>query len=399
MSTNRRDFIKLGVAASTLLAAGVAPSIAAGSDAAAKKQSPIFDSVKIGSLMLKSRMFRAAMADRRYDVNGNPTPSLLGMYGEDAAGGVAMVITGGISVLKEDAPGTVFPSFSEASQIPLYRGATDSAHKNGAKICAQLVIVATPNGQFGVNNITREDIRRGVNAYAQTALFARDAGYDAIEFHYAHGYLGSQMWSHYVNKRTDEYGGSAENRARFAFEALEAVRKALGKDFPLIAKINSDEYSVVREGSSQEETNYYVQGLVDRGIDAVEISGNDWGNRFARHILSKEDQNYYSRAARNIAKSVNVPMILTGGIRNVEMMEEALKYNSKLVAFGMARTILCEPDLPNKWQQNTSYKPKCISCHWCLDDPEQMRGKYINTSDPVARMNYRATCAFNRTRA
>ena len=396
----RREFIKgtaIGAGAAAVAGSGLL-SACATTGGAHRGNSPIFQPTRIGSLTLKNKMIRAAMADRRYDANGNPTSNLPGMYGDEAAGGVAMTITGGISVLRDDATNTVFPAFTEASQVSAYRVATDAVHKNGGKLCAQIMIVGTAGGPFDVTRISREDIRRCVDGFARTTVLARDAGYDAVEFHFAHGYLGAQMWSHYRNTRTDEYGGSAENRARFAFEALEAVRRALGRDFPLIAKINSDEY-IVREGSSPEETNFYVQGLADRGIDAVEISGIGWNVRFAKDILSKEDQNFFARPARSIARSVNVPLILTGGIRNVEMAEEALKHNDKLVGFGMARTLLFEPDLPLKWQKDTNYTPQCISCQWCTEDPERTRVNYIATSDPVARMNFRATCVFNRNRA
>ena len=339
-----------------------------GTAAAHRGNSPIFQPTKIGSLTLKNKMFRAAMAENRNDANFSPAPTLLRLYEEDAAGGTAMIITGGISVLKDDYSGTVFAGFSEASQIPAYKAVADIVHRNGSKICAQIMMIASAaQSPFGVARISREDIRRSIDGFAQTAVLVRDAGYDAIEFHFAHGYLGAQFWAHYRNTRTDEYGGSAENRARYGFEVLEAVRRALGRDFPLTAKINATDHRV-REGSSQEETNYYVQGLADRGIDAVEISGMGTGIPITTDISSKEDQNYFSRDARNISKSVNVPLILTGGIRNVDMMEEALKFNDKIIGFGMARTILAEPDLPLKWQNDTNHEPKCISCNWCINN-------------------------------
>ena len=229
-----------------------------------------------------------------------------------------------------------------------------------------MMIGDRPDSPFGVARITREDIRRSIDAFAQAAVWLRDAGYDAVEFHFAHGYLGAQFWAHYRNTRTDEYGGSAENRARYPFEIVEATRRAVGRGFPLLAKINANEHNV-RPGSTQAETNFFAQGLVDRGIDVIEISGTGMGGFPVRpNILSREDHNYLSWDARNLARSVNVPMILTGAVRSVDLMEEALRHNDKLVGFGMARTILAEPDLPLKWQQDTNYTPKCISCNWCF---------------------------------
>ena len=373
MSISRREFIKkAGVATTSLAAASIIPAVAltgcattgtAGWVPPHRADSPIFQPTRIGSLELKNKMVRAAMAELRFTGDlGSPTPDLLRMWGEDAAGGIGMVMTGGISVLREDHIGTIFGGFTDASQIPVYREAADIVHRNGSKICAQIMMVGE-NTPFTVANITRDDISRAVNGFAQTVVMLRDAGFDAINFHFAHGYLLAHFWSHFINTRTDEYGGTAENRARFAFEVLEATRRAVGRDFPLTAKINGNEHTL-RPGSSQSETNFYVQGLADRGLDAIEVSGAGGAARL--DILSKEDQNYFSRDARMIARSVNIPIMLTGGIRNVMLMEEALRHNSNIVAFGMARTILAEPELPNIWRNNTNHNPRCIACNWCL---------------------------------
>ena len=363
---SRRDFIKgaatgaLAVAATGVLSACATPGAAG---RAARGQSPIFEPTKIGSLTLKNKIIRAAMAERRHDDNG-PTPALLSMLEEEAAGGAGMIVTGGIGVVREDHLDSIFPGLTEARQIPAYRRAAEVVHRNGSKICAQIMMVGDqPGSPFGVERITREDIRRSINGFAQTAVWLRDAGYDAVNFHFAHGYLLGNFWSHFRNTRTDEYGGSAENRARFAFEVLEATRRAVGRDFPLTAKINASEHRL-RPGSSQDETNFYVQGLVDRGIDAVETSNS--GGAAWTNIFSKEDHNYNSRDARAIARSVDVPLIIVGGIRSVFMMEEALRHNDKLVGFCMGRSLLAEPNLPNTWQRDPSYTPKCITCNWCL---------------------------------
>jgi len=393
MGTNRRDFIKyMGVATSSLLAAGVAPSIVVGSDAAAKKQSPIFDSIKIGSLTLKNRIIQSAMAKRRSNMDGSPNSDTMRVYNESAAGGAGMLITGLTYILKEDQFSPTAAGFYDDSQIPAYKEYTDGVHKNGSKICAQLVLNGS-KGSLGINyeaekrrmfapapyidpssglevkeGMTKEEIKYCIDAFAKAAVRSQEAGFDAVEFHFAHNYQIAKFFAPYFNTRTDEYGGSKiENRARFGFEILEAARKAVGKDFPLIAKMNGYEYLGRQGGNSQEEINYIAQGLTDRGIDALEISGGMMSTEdfIVRDILYKEEQSYFSRYARFIAKNVNVPLILTGGNRDVGVMEAVLEHNKNLVAFGMARTLLCEPDLPLKWQKDPSYTPKCISCNWC----------------------------------
>jgi 2,4-dienoyl-CoA reductase-like NADH-dependent reductase (Old Yellow Enzyme family) len=381
MAISRREFIKkAGVATGSLAAVSVIPSVAltgcastgagaaAGRAAGHRADSPIFEPARIGSLTIKNKMIRAAMAE---NLHGGPplctpTPDLIRMWGDEAAGGIGMVMTGGIGVIREDHSATNFAGFTDLSQMQVYREAADIVHRNGSTLCAQIMVLGTAGTPFAVNTISREDIRRCAAAFAQTVVWLRDAGFDAINYHFAHGYLGGQFWSHWRNARTDEYGGSAENRARFAFEVIEATRRAVGRNFPLTAKINANDHRIQHQGSSQDEVNFYVRGMVERGLDAVEISGTGPGYPIVGDILSKEDHNYFARDARNIARSVSVPMILTGGIRNVRMAEEALRHNSNIVALGMARTILAEPDLPNTWAQNTTHEPQCISCNWCV---------------------------------
>ena len=292
-----------------------------------------------------------------------------------------MVIVGSTRVLKEDIYGTdgsyiARGGFYDASQLPVYRQIAEIIQRNGAKACIQLslrsVFQSVP---------TVESLRRDVEAFANTAVLVRDAGFDAISFHFAHSYGVAQFLSHYGNTRTDQYGGSVENRARFAFEIVEAVDRAVGRNFPLTAKIDADDFRQ-RPGGSLEDTCYIVKGFGDRGIDAVEISGVQ--RRFlGNDITPKEDHNYFAKEARAIAKNVNVPLMLTGGARSIERMEETLGYNDKIMGFGMARTLLCEPNLPNIWQQDTTYVPKCISCDWCTQN------LYVND---------RAICILNQNR-
>lgn len=365
---SRREFIKkVGVTTGAVAAASVIP-LDGQAAVPQKGDSPIFQPTKIGSLTLKNKIFKAAMGERLGDPKNNfsPNPALIRMYGEDAAGGTAMVTTGMITLIREEQVGNR-SGFYGKNQIPEYKKATDHVHANGGKICAQLVIPGVADGRYSIGKISKDDIKLCVKTYAQGALWARDAGFDAVELLYAQ-YLLEQFFSPVLNIRKDEYSGKVENRTRFAFEILEAVRKALGKDFPLIVKVNANEHQI-REGSTQEDTNYYVQGLVDRGVDAVNITGT--GKPYypiMRDILSREDQNYFSRDARNITEKVKVPMILTSGIRNIDMMEEAIKYNKNIIGFGMARAINAEPDLANQWQKDLNHTPRCISCNWCRDN-------------------------------
>jgi 2,4-dienoyl-CoA reductase-like NADH-dependent reductase (Old Yellow Enzyme family) len=395
MTTDRRTFIKslsiAAVATPPLFASGAVPAIAADNAAVPGKNSlSIFDPVQIGTLTLKNRLMRSATSQLRSDSNGNPTPDLMRVYNELASGGASMIVTGLTYVMKEDQYAEHGSGFYDDSQLEKFRAAVDGVHSHGAKFCMQLAAIGTKSdykvnertiyspvvlkdpsyGTVAKKEMSKADIAHCVESFAQAAARAHKCGFDAVELHFAHNYLVSKFLVPYFNQRTDEYGGSVENRARFAFEIVVAVRQAVGKDFPVIAKIEGNDY-LGREGNSADDIAYIANGLVERGIDALEISG---GNSVTKYgpiipdILYEEDQTYFSRDARNLAKKVNVALILTGGNRNVSVMETALKHNKNLAAFGMSRTLLAEPDLPNKWRENPSSTPKCISCNWCIQN-------------------------------
>jgi len=410
MSLNRKAFIQgIGAAATAapLLASGAAaPAIAAVRTATAGKEKDkrsIFDPVKIGSLTLKSRLIRSATSQMRSEVNGSPTPDLVRVWRELASGGAAMIITGLTYVMREDQYAANGLGFCDDSQIEAYKDAVDTVHSKGAKFCLQISAVGSKSdykvnerkiyapvpltdpsyGTVVKEGMSEEDIRHCVQSFAQAAARAKKCGFDAVEVQTCHNYLLSKFLVPYFNTRTDEYGGGVENRARFAFEVVAAVREAVGRDFPVLAKMDGNDY-LGREGNTPDAIAYIAQGLHDRGADALDISGGNTVTKYGPQIpdiLYEEDQTYFSRDARNIAKKVDVPLILTGGNRTVSVMETALRHNKNLVAFGMARTLLSEPDLPNKWRKNASYTPRCISCNWCIQNYGKQKTQCVFRKD------------------
>lgn len=206
---------------------------------------------------------------------------------------------------------------------------------------------------------------------ADGALRAKMAGFDAIELHFCHNFMLSQFLTPYYNKRTDAYGGRIENRARLQFEILEAVRKSVGNEFPVFAKIHGRDY-LDKYGMTLEEGIFLARGLVKRGITAIEISGGNLVNGVDtmpwRDGLDGEpgEQTYFAPDARAYDKALDVPLILTGGNRRVEIREKELNMTPDVVAFGFCRTLLSEPDLPNKWKKDPTVRPRCISCNECI---------------------------------
>ena len=260
--------------------------------------------------------------------------------------------------------------------IPEFKKLVDLVHKNGANFFMQLVHIgmktltdadpvyapiAIPiqNNKKFTKPMTKEDILRIENDFANAALRAKKAGFDGVEIHGAHFFLVSEFISPMLNRRTDEYGGSIENRARFLLEIIEKIREKVGKDYIVGLKINSEDGM---EGGITEEGLIKTCQLAEAaGIDYIQISGMSW--------LSKRTKSpIYADISAKLAEKVKIPVMVTGGARNVDDLNEILN-KSKIQYIGIARPLICEYDLIKKWKENQTKKAKCVSCNSCLNKP------------------------------
>ncbi|MGL5901321.1 MAG: NADH:flavin oxidoreductase, partial [Cetobacterium sp.] len=223
----------------------------------------------------------------------------------------------------------------------------------------------------------KDEIKELVKAFADAARRVKASGFDGVEIHGGHGYLLSQFLSPYYNKRTDEYGGVIENRGRIIFEIFTAMREAVGNDFPIWIKLNSADYT--EEGGLTEEDSMYVaRKLSQLGIDAIEVTGgnesikdvgdNNLGAARTKVIVSKANESYFKNYAMELAETIDTPVILIGGNRHIDVMEEILN-SSKVEFFTMSRPLTCEPDLLNIWNSGDLKRPKCVSCNKCYFTP------------------------------
>lgn len=387
MNMTRRDVLKT-------IAAGTASAVllpGMGSLTAAPYQT-LFDPVQIGGLHIKNRIFKAATSYDMADELGRPSQRYIDVYEQTARGGAGLIVNDVTFVDFDDRPGHADLSIHDDSQIPAFSKVADVIRRQGAKSCMQIgwagsmtvskyrvgerevwgpSKVTHPLTRVTPKAISKAEIKHVVKTMADGALRAKKAGFDAVEVHYCHNFMLSQFLTPYYNKRTDEYGGIIENRARLHFEILEAVRKVVGNDYPVFAKIHGRDY-LDKYGMTLNEGIYLARGLVKRGITAIEISGGNLVNGFDtmpwRDGLEGEpdNQTYFAEDARAYDKALNVPLILTGGNRRVEIMEKELNMTPDVVAFGMCRTLLSEPDLPNQWKKDPTIRPQCISCNECI---------------------------------
>jgi 2,4-dienoyl-CoA reductase-like NADH-dependent reductase (Old Yellow Enzyme family) len=234
----------------------------------------------------------------------------------------------------------------------------ETVHEYNANIVLQLVYVGSyvmgdagnaaslaPSAIENLNakvmpeEITAEQIKSIQRKFAEAASRAKTAGYDGIEIHAAHGFLLSQFMTPYYNRRTDLYGGSAENRARMSLETCDGIREAVGGDFPIWIKLNVTDG--IKDGVTFDDVLCLCGELAQRNIQAVEISGA-WQN------LPQGATSYFKKEAEIIAAKCSAKVILTGGNVNFDEMKEILE-TTEVEYFGMARALMKSPDLINQF--------------------------------------------------
>ncbi|MFX0004588.1 MAG: NADH:flavin oxidoreductase [Promethearchaeota archaeon] len=352
---------------------------------------------KIGGIELKNRFVRSATGERIASEDGRVTDDLIQFYKVLAEGGVGLIITGVTYVLSN---GMSIPNqlaIDKDDLIPGLKSLTDAVHKYGenCKIAVQLhhsgrqsmvlenppapSVVIEPTFNVTPKEMTIMDIEDTVDAFAEAARRAKKADFDAIQLHAAHGYLLSQFLSPYTNKRTDRYGGSTENRIRIIEEIYKKTVDMVGKEFPILIKINVDDF--LEGGIKLDESMKIAKKFSQMGFAAIETSGCMWEvilrtkkelgwhpafNPEARtDINSKEKEAYHLPYAKEIKKVINVPLILVGGIRSLDVIEKILKEESADF-IGLCRPLIREPDLPNKWLKGIGKTTcECISCNGC----------------------------------
>jgi len=223
-----------------------------------------------------------------------------------------------------------------------------------------------------VTSLPRETVERIVEAFGKAAGRVQKAGYDGVQLHGGHGYLISQFISPAINQRTDKWGGSVENRARFPLEIYRSIRKYVGDDFPVGIKMNTRDYLV--DGLTLEQSSQTALLLAEEGFALIEISGGMGYMTELREVLRKrvgEKEYYFYEALPKFVetlKDTGVTLAICGGIRTPSVMEDLLDEGADIIS--MARPYLCEPDLPNRIKAGDSRPSKCVSaytlCNLCL---------------------------------
>lgn len=352
----------------------------------------MFEQSTINGMLLKNRFVRSATWEGMATDEGAVTPKLIETMANLARGGVGLIITSHAYVEPAGQAGPMQLGIYKDELIPGLRKMTKAVHDYGGKIVLQLahagryaakkltglnpVVVSELPGKT-YHEITAQEIQNLVTAFAAGARRAKEAGFDGVQIHSAHGYLLSQFLSPYFNQRKDEYGGNIKNRSRVHRQVYKAIRDAVGESYPVLIKLNCSDF--VDNGLTLDDSLQVGRMLADLGLDAIELSGGLLSNaklspsRFG--IKTEDDEAYFREEARRFKKAINIPLILVGGIRSFQVAERLLKEGTADY-FSMSRSLIREPNLINRWKSGDYSRAECISCNGCFKAAAMGNGVY-----------------------
>ncbi|MBH1929526.1 dimethylglycine demethylation protein DgcA [Serratia rubidaea] len=351
----------------------------------------LFQPLNINKLTIRNRIVSTAHAEVYATDGGMTTERYVKYYEEKAKGGCGLCICGGSSVVSIDSPQSWWSSVNLSTDriIPHFQNLADAVHKHGGKIMIQISHMGRRSRWDGENwpnlmspsgirepvhratckTIEVEEIRRVIGDFAQAAVRAKEGGLDGVELSAVHQHMIDQFWSPRVNKRTDEWGGSFENRMRFGMEVLKAVREAVGPDFVVGMRITGDEFhpdGLSHEDMKQIAAYYDATGMVD--YFGVVGSGCDTHNTLANVIpnMSYPPEPFLHLAA-GIKEVVSVPVIHAQNIKDPNQAQRILEQG--YVDFvGMTRAHIADPHLIAKIKLNqVDQIRQCVGANYCID--------------------------------
>ncbi len=306
------------------------------------------------------------MSEHLASTKQSPGRGLVRLYERWSAGGAGLLITGNVMIDRAHLEGVRNVAIGPDSNIDRFRewaeagtvqgnhlwmqlnhpGRQTPRHLNpnpGAPSAVEPVNLFRRAKAFGKPHAMDEaEIGRAIRSFASAAAFAKAAGFTGVQVHGAHGYLVSQFLSPLTNLRSDRWGGSLENRARFARAVLGEIRLAVGDDFPIGIKLNSADFQ--RGGFTEEESMRVLGMLQEDRIDLVEISGGSYESRVMLDKVENHREAFFLEYARKARAEVNIPMMVTGGFRSRAIMEDALA-SGALDVVGMARPFTNDPSV------------------------------------------------------
>lgn len=361
------------------------------------EKSILFTPVMIGPLSVPNRFVRSATAEFMAEDDGTVTPRLVELYRGLADGEVGLIISGHAFIRPEGKAGPrqiavhddrflaglsrlaaavhVFPS-------RIFLQLAHAGRQTKPKICGCEPVgpspVLDPSSGISPRELSEGEIEVLVAAFVQAARRARDAGFDGVELHAAHGYLLSSFISPHTNTRQDGWGGDVLRRGRILVEILQGIKDACGPAFPVIVKLNSTDF--LPTGLTLAESIAIAVRLERHGLDAVETSGGmtEAGRGSVWPGLRAEDEEgYFVPNAAEVKRAVRIPVFGLGGLRTFRVMEAAVA-SGRVDLISLSRPLIRDPDLVRKFRTGETAKSACISCNKCFN-PRGIRCGEIRT--------------------
>ncbi len=362
--------------------------------------SPLFAPGRIGALEIPNRIVRAGTSETLADERGAVTAELIDIYSALAEGGVGLIFTGHMYCDRRGQYARRQTGIYDDDLIEGLARLTAAVHQRGGRVFAQLAHAGSQSRVDSVsawapsevpNALTGRGVRAGtgaeisdaIAAFAHGARRAIAAGFDGIHIHAANGYLISEFSSPLTNRRTDEWGGSAAQRDRFAMEVLAAVRNAVPADLPVTMKLGV--VDAVTGGLGLPESLDRAERLAGLGLDGLEISCNvmraatDSAQQYVavgprrsvedllihRVFSAPAPEAYFLPWAQAVRRRVDTALILVGGLRRVQTMETLLR-DGETDFIALARPLIREPDLVHQLRDGRTGQVACTSCNLCL---------------------------------
>ncbi|MFX0081794.1 MAG: FAD-dependent oxidoreductase [Candidatus Hodarchaeota archaeon] len=363
------------------------------------------DPITIRGMTAKNRIGFPPMLTFSSDGKGGPSPRTFNVHRLKAQGGVGMITYENTGL--EPVAGMGSANIGKDELIPAYKSLTDMVHSHGAKIGMQigngsLIGFSFANFLFNINPgnpigpskvdlakatdaytlydptwpdklrkenfemqvLTKEQILAIENLFAEGARRAIEAGFDYVDIHSGHGMLHASFLSPWLNKRTDEYGGSIENRCRFHTETMQKIREKIGEEHPIFIRFSADE--LIAEGNRIEDGIKIAKALEKGGADCLDITqGIIYRSPFGIEIPSYCKQGCFIRLPEAIKKEVNIPVIGVGRITNPAMADQFIQEGKADIIY-MGRQLICDPETPNKYFSGRADEIRY--CMGCLQD-------------------------------
>ncbi|WP_299495770.1 NADPH-dependent 2,4-dienoyl-CoA reductase [uncultured Shewanella sp.] len=339
----------------------------------------LLEPLDLGHTQLKNRVLMGSMHTGLEEEKGG-FEKLAAFYKERAAGGVGLIVTGGIS---PNLRGRLAPNACQLSfpwQVKKHTIVTQAVHQAGGKICMQLLHagrygyhpfsqapskVKSPITPFTPSAMSARQVKGTIKDYATSAALAKKAGYDGVEVMGSEGYLINQFVSSRTNQRTDEWGGVFENRAKFPLEIVRSIREKVGNDFIIIFRLSM--LDLVENGSTWDEVVQLAKALAAAGVSILN-TGIGWHEARVPTIATSVPRGAFAWVTERLKKEVSLPLVATNRINTPEIAEGIIA-SGQADMVSMARPFLADPDFVNKAAANTpELINTCIGCNQaCLD--------------------------------